>query len=269
MWWIVTAVAFLLFAGLASIAELVYQSRWQAIARGREATCAELDELAATARSAGGGEFFADVVQVNGVTAEGPGEPLVAPLSGRKCVWWEFSVSRVYWQVPKEQSDKAKPTRQTHYVTGGRSEERFLVQDETGSVAVSMGNDRPEGTTSSHHAAYARKELTKWSVREIPKEVLDAAAMTRDDSSTISYRIDERILPPGVPLFVHGEATDRAGQVVIGRPRKGGRLIVSVIGRNRLIADYKQNQRLARAGRIALLVIAGLSLLFYGLTLVF
>ncbi|TKK83933.1 hypothetical protein FDA94_31710 [Herbidospora galbida] len=267
MWWIVTAVVFLLFAGVAYVAELVFRSDWRQMARLSEMSCADVAALAATAREAGGS--FGETVQVNGVTAEGPGGLMTAPLSRRKCVWWEYQVSRVYWREPAEKDDKAQPTRVTEHLGHRHSTDRFLLTDESGSVAVSLGANRPEGTVGSHFADYARSELGS-SSRAVPEQVLNAAAKTRDDSRTISYEIREHILTPGVPLFVQGEASDRAGQVVIGRPRRtNAKLIVSVIGRDQLILDKKADQRLARAVRLGLTVIAGLSLFFYLLTLVF
>lgn len=64
-----------------------------------------------------------------------PGEPVMAPLTGRSCTWWEY-------KVEEKRTTYSRGRSQTKWVTvdSDTSEELFLIEDETGKAVID-----PEG----------------------------------------------------------------------------------------------------------------------------
>lgn len=67
-------------------------------------------------------------VELHGTTMQLPDLPVTAPLSGRSCVWFSFSVER--------RSRDSKGNVRWNTIDSGRSEDRFELRDETGHCVV-------------------------------------------------------------------------------------------------------------------------------------
>lgn len=107
--------------------------------------------------------------------------PLRSPQTGTECVWWRRTVRRRTGQ------DGAWETLEEH-----ASERPFVLVEETGNIGVD-----PRGV-----------------VVTAPEQVGG-----RDDWTVDGVvRREEWVVRPGTRLYVHGEANDRDGSLVLGRP---------------------------------------------------
>src|SRR3954452_8832070 len=102
-------------------------------------TCGELRELADTVnQTEEAAGAFAHTYEVAGVVKPN-GEPLDAPHSNLKCVWYREEVTEKYWEY--EYRGEGKDRRQvrvdkTRQLSSSASELDFLIDDGTGTVVV-------------------------------------------------------------------------------------------------------------------------------------
>lgn len=105
-----------------------------------------------------------------------PGEPVIAPLTGQRCLWWEYSIV--------SQGDKANSS-QTE-----TSDAIFELVDETGRCIIDP--EQAEVITTTTQTWYGD---TEWPTR---------GPRAGQSKLTGQYRYHQRLLRDGTPLYVMG-----------------------------------------------------------------
>jgi E3 Ubiquitin ligase len=207
--------------------------------------------LCAAAAGAAGAGAFRQPVEVSGTAESGPDGPLTSELSKTPCVWQRHQVTRRYRHYETDSKGNRTATTREEVVVENTSEDPFLLRDGVGTIPV------------------------------IPTRVIDGAKKsvsefreptTHDDGATVSfgpieidlgggdntlgYEYEEWILKPGTKVFVHGEATDAGGELVIAEPAGKAKLVISTKSETQLL-DAAEKE--ATGLRIATLVGLGIA----------
>jgi hypothetical protein len=176
---------------------------------------AELEDLHRTAVEVAGPGGFRRVCEVVGVAQPGPHGLLEAELSGTKCIWHRHTVQRRYDHVSVDSRGNRRIRRQHETIAALASEQPFTVTDATGAVLV-----RPDGT----HPDGAEKVVSRFernTNRSSRRKILALLVPLLDRDDTIGFVYTEWVLRPGARLYVHGEASDRYGELEFGKPEHG------------------------------------------------
>lgn len=220
---------------------------------------AELEDLHRTAVEVAGPGGFRRVCEVVGIAQPGPHGLLQAELSGTKCVWHRHVVKRRYKQDYYD-SDGHRRTRQvTETVAELTSEQPFAVVDATGAALV-----RPNGT----HPDGAEKVVSRFernTNRSAGPTIFGIQLPGFDRDDTIGYEYTEWVLRADARLYVHGEASDRSGELAVGKP-DDGLFLISTRTEDEVKASNVRKQKLLAFGGlgaavfgIVLLVMAAVS----------
>jgi hypothetical protein len=118
-------------------------------------------------------------VELFGMTRPLDGGALKAPLSGRSCVWWRFSVSETDGEVVTYRHDESRKP--------------FYIQDATGRCLVN-----PIG------AELTPSDAQEWQSDKSPA-LQDAVSPLQGELTRTRYYCSESVLLPGVRLYVLGE----------------------------------------------------------------
>ena len=194
-----------------------------------------LRELHRAATEAAGPGAFRQVVDVEGTAHPGPDGPLEAPLSGADCVWHQHSVVRKDQVVELEDGKRVTRNRE-ETESDLTTESPFVVRDATGEVVL------------------------------VPTRAVDCAEQSVDDfitaagerhgsfgnrGRTIGRKRCEWLLRPGTRVFVHGEAVDRGGALVIVEPEGRDKLLVSTRSEAEVLDRAASGHKWMRIGAIA------------------
>ncbi|MBP2475578.1 hypothetical protein JOF53_004450 [Crossiella equi] len=194
----------------------------------------------ATYRSAAAeiGTGLRRAAEVVGQAVPGPYGPLRAEITGTECVWFRAQVRRRYRKVGRDHQGKRKETEATETVSDTTSSTVFGVQDATGVVLV-----QPQG------ARIDRPELTveRFERAEQAERGILATLLSSSREGTIGYEYTEWVLRPGAHLFVHGEVSDRTGQLAFGKPAQGP-YVISTRSEEEVRATTSRYQLLAAWG---------------------
>ena len=123
------------------------------------------------------------------------GQPIISPLSGTTCTWYEFKVEE------KKQSGKRTEWKT---IRKGISDELFLIKDETGQCIID-----PEGAhvTVSSKSVWFGNEVTPMrgpSLRRQEKRKMFSVLTTTLGGGFSRYRYTEKLLHPGESLYAIG-----------------------------------------------------------------
>lgn len=219
---------------------------------------AELEGLHLTAVEVAGSGGFRRVCEVVGVGQPGPHGLLEAELSGTKCIWHRHTVQRRYKEVYYSGGDR-KVRQRTETVAALTSEQPFSVVDDTGAVLVSPQGTDPDG---------AEKVISRFernTNRSTGPTIFGIQLPGLNQDDTIGYEYTEWVLRAGARLYVHGEASDRSGELAFGKP-EDGLFLISTRTEDEIKASNVRKQKLlafgglgAAALGVALLVLAVLA----------
>jgi hypothetical protein len=166
---------------------------------GTETTpISELDLLHRTSVEVSGAGGFRRVCEVVATTQAGPTGLLTSEFARVPCVWHRHEVRRRYRQTTRDSQGRQQVSEQTETVTRQRSGQAILVGDGTGTIYVD-----PRGLQG-----------------DAEEQVLSRFE-PRAEGDTIGYEHVEWVLRAGVQLYVHGEASDASGSLMITQPKSG------------------------------------------------
>ncbi len=148
---------------------------WYGFAYLRKARLVE-DTPTARLRSAPQG-----FIELDGACYLLDGEPIVSPLSGRRCTWYSY-------KVQERNADRSSGEKAWRVVEAGVSESLFLLRDETGECVVD-----PEG------ADVVGAEKRTWTGSGADRTARAAPRFGSGD-----FRYTEELLLPAAPLFAIG-----------------------------------------------------------------
>lgn len=241
-------------AGMAVWAQVVSR-RLKAMARVETMACGDLASLRDAAVQAAGPGTFRLTCEVAGTAEPGDHGLLRAELSKVECVWHRHSITRVY---ERQRTDsRGNPTSSTEIsaVAQFASTTSFRVRDASGAMLVD-----PAGT------GFDRAEKVVERFERLPYGGFTVSAfginLTGGDN-TLGYQYEEWVVRAGQRLFLLGEAADRDGQLVMGKP-SSGLCIFSTRSEQELARGFRTERKLARIGA-AVTGVAGLILLVAGL----
>jgi hypothetical protein len=214
----------LLIAGIVALVWGIY-SKLRA-GRVAGAPLAHTGDVAARGAAAAGDK---GAVSVEGAVA--CAQPLVSPVTGTPCLYWELRVTKAW---------KAGQTRHTKQLAHEKRAAAFQVDDGSGPVAVdaSQGGDfeptqnKSESKGTGFKAGITGGELAFGNYR------LQVEALTL--GSGVTYHVEERVLPVVPKLYVCGK-TD-AGPGAIGAP-SWRQLIVSNKSRDEILGAAMKGAR--------------------------
>ncbi|MEC3982027.1 E3 ubiquitin ligase family protein [Amycolatopsis sp. H20-H5] len=209
----------------------------------------ELEQQRAISDGLGGRGGFRKVCEVVGAAYPSPQGPLLAEITKTECVWYRYRVDRQYEHV-EYRDGKRRYSKRTEKVTDFTSSNGYALIDEQGrTIGVDPNGRAPDGVEQTtdrfepYHGGDQGMEL--FGIR-IPFGNRD---------STLGYQYKEWLIRPGTRLFVLGEAHDRIGPLVLGKPSGPGHFLVSTRTEEELRAS-----RVSRHKFLAIGVIAGFAL---------
>lgn len=200
---------------------------------------AELLVLHGSAVEVSGSGGFRKVWEVVATTQAGPDGLLISEFAKVPCVWHRHEVHRRYRQTTRDSQGRQQVSEQTETVARQRSGQAILVGDGTGTVYVDPHGllDDAQEQVLSRFEAHA-------------------------DGDTIGYEHVEWVLRAGVRLYVHGEASDASGSLMITEP-KSGPFVASRRTEEELKRSATRTQLISAFGGLAAFV-TGLALLVIG-----
>jgi len=214
---------------------------------------AQLEDLHCTAVEVAGPGGFRRVCEVVGTAQPGPHGLLDAELSGTKCLWHRHTVQRRYNDVSYDSNGRRRVNQRTETVAELVSEQPFMVADATGAVLV-----RPDGTCPDG-AEKVISRFEKHTNRRAGPTIFGIQLPGLDRDDTIGYVYTEWVVRADTRLYVHGEASDRSGELAFGKPEQGLYLI-STRTEDELKASYGRKQKLLAFGGLGAAVL-GIALL--------
>jgi len=168
-WWLALAV-------LAGLGAFAFYGAFQALRRARLVE----DLPTSRARSAAQG-----LVELAGHAEALPGDPVVAPLSGRPCVWYRF-------QVQERQKDRVTGEIEWHTLETGVSDALFRLVDDTGQCVLDPDHAEVTPALRDRWRGSAPRPAG-------PPPRGGGAWLGRGD-----YRYQEELIRPGDPLHAVG-----------------------------------------------------------------
>lgn len=212
--------------------------------------------------------MFSTVCEVAGRAAPGPAGTLAAPFSSVQCIWHRSVVTRRYWERKRDRDGDVRRVERTKVVAEHRSPQPFTVDDGSGTIAVELGEERPEGDLEQVHSRFEREEGAAQASSELASlgrvveglagSKLGGGGLLSGGDITLGYHFEEWVVRPGQDLYVLGEASDRSGTLSIGKPEKG-HFLVSTKGEKELAAEARGFERFLYGVAVVLLALgAGL-----------
>lgn len=151
--------------------------------------------------------------EVSGRATEGPAGPIVAPFSGRSCVWYTLTVRERYhaWRPgplgPTKVVRHVKVAEQLSgplYVTSDAAAVRVDARGarlELGDPVFAEFEDSPSGPLAVRLAS-----------------ILGGRLRPRHRDRTLGFVVEERVVSEGDMLYVVGRTRTDLGDLVIGKP---------------------------------------------------
>ncbi|AXG81460.1 GIDE domain-containing protein [Streptomyces paludis] len=190
----------------------------------------DLEALHGAAAGAAGAGFFRQPCEVVGAARPNEDGPLSSELSRLECVWHHHKVTRRYEETYRDSEGNRRRRTRTEVVADHATTTPFYVEDATGKVLVDPGKQKVDGAEKVQDTFEAHE---RGSGGKISFGALELRLGPRSD--TIGFGREEWILRPGARVFVHGEAGDETGRLVLGAPAEGGVFILSTKTEGQLV----------------------------------
>lgn len=162
-------------------------------------------------------------------------QPLVAPCSGKPCLYYEVKVERM-WEKQEATEDGVKTKKGTSTVTTTEVGSQFYVNDGSGPVGVDgrekVDSELTKSFEQAQNVSYGDLVFGSYQVH-VP--------YSGGDERTTGVRAIEKILPADGNVFVMGKL---AGGVITKQDGMLGKVIISTKGRDALVGATKRNAML-------------------------
>lgn len=250
---ILLALAALFFAVSAS-----HKRKFGLIRLTDTSTIAELRSLAET-----GDEYALHTpVEVKGTVV--CDEPLLAELSETACVYYAMKVEWEFEEIFYEDDERTKVSHSregSEVLTQEKRDVPFWVEDHSGRILVD-----PEGAEIIAEKTLSRVETDEGapdSVITMGAFAMDAPWLTSlEERQPREYHFEEEAIPVGAEVYVLGEAALREGELVLQRPGRGGKFLISVKREEELLSGTKKTMFAWRLGAW-LCALLGLALILH------
>lgn len=162
-------------------------------------------------------------------------QPLVAPCSGKPCLYYEVKVERM-WEKQEQTEDGVKTKKGTSTVTTTEVGSQFYVNDGSGPVGVDgrekVDTELTKSFEQAQNVSYGDLVFGSYQVH-VP--------YSGGDERTTGVRAIEKILPAEGNVFVMGKL---AGGVITKQDGMLGKVVISTKGRDALVGSTKRNAML-------------------------
>ncbi|WP_235736691.1 E3 ubiquitin ligase family protein [Nocardioides alcanivorans] len=230
VWFIVAVLLLAVGVGL-TVGARTARNKHKSLLLTENTTTGPLRELHRTAREVAGDDIFTQLVDLSGRTQPGPQGLLTAEISQTQCVWYQQKVTRRYKHVSRDSDGNRKTTTREEVVSQNQSSAPFVLRDKDGEITV----------IPTDGVKQARKTMSEFFKEEGARRsgaTIDFGGFSFNvgsrDGDTIGYKYEEWVLTPDTQVFVHGEASDRGGQLEI----------VSPAGKEKMLITTKTEQEL-------------------------
>jgi len=257
---IVGGIVLLVVAVGAMVWNRITNKRLKAMAGAETVGCADLASLRDAAVEAAGPGAFNYVCEVTGETEAGDDGLLTSELSKTECIWHRHVVRRKYEDVTTDSQGRRQRTTRTETVAELTSSAQFHVRDSSGRVLVDPAGVVPDRAEQVVNRFEPRPPGSSGAFNV---SLFGITLSGNGHDSTLGYEYEEWVVRPGRRLYVLGEASDRSGRLVMGKPSKGP-YVLSTRSEEELVGHARTQQRLAAIGA-ALAGVAGVVLLVAGL----
>jgi hypothetical protein len=242
---IVFGLVVLALAGVA-LAHFIRQRRkLRATQTAETLSCDDLGELARAVRDEVEGVGFARVCEVVGEAVPHESGVLTAIESRHPCVWHRAVLTEHYWDWERDSDGDRHRRRKKRQIHAQASETTFLVDDDTGTIAIdprAADVDGAEKVVDRMDENIQTGSQLMW---------LAEAIFTAGDR-TIGVQHEEWIVRPGTRLYVLGEARDAGnGRLEMRKPAEGD-MILSTRSEQEFAAATAKSARLGLLAAIGL-----------------
>jgi E3 ubiquitin ligase len=151
--------------------------------------------------------------EISGRATEGPGGPVVAPFSGRSCVWYAVTIQERYhaWRPgPFGPTKVVRQVRVAEQLSGP-----LHVTGETAAVRVDARGARLE-LGDPAFSEFEDSPIGRLAVRL--GTMLGGRLRPRHGDRTLGFVVEERVVLEGDVLYVVGQTRTELGDLVIGKP---------------------------------------------------
>jgi hypothetical protein len=159
-------------------------------------------------------------------------QPLVAPCSGKPCIYYEIKVERM-WEKTVNTENGVKTEKGTSTVSTTEQGSQFYVNDGSGPVGVDarekVDTDLTKAFEQAQNVSYGDLTFGQYHVH-VP--------YSGGDERTTGIRAIEKILPADGNVFVMGKL---AGSVITKQDGMLGKVLISTKGRDKLVGSTKRN----------------------------
>ncbi len=159
-------------------------------------------------------------------------QPLIAPCSGKPCIYYEIKVERM-WEKQESTEDGVKTKKGTSTVTTTEQGSQFYLNDGSGPVGVDarekVDSDLTKSFEQAQNVSYGDLVFGSYQCH-VP--------YSGGDERTTSVRAIEKIVPADGNLYVMGKL---AGGVITKQDGMLGKVLVSTKGRDALVGSTKRN----------------------------
>jgi len=162
-------------------------------------------------------------------------QPLVAPCSGKPCLYYEIKVERM-WEKQEQTEDGIKTNKGTSTVTTSEVGSQFYVNDGSGPIGVDgrekVDTELTKSFEQAQNVSYGDLVFGNYQCH-VP--------YSGGDERTTGVRAIEKILPADGNVFVMGKL---AGGVITKQDGMLGKVVISTKGRDALVGSTKRNAML-------------------------
>jgi hypothetical protein len=159
-------------------------------------------------------------------------QPLVAPCSGKPCIYYEIKVER-NWEKQVNTENGVKTEKGWSTVSTSEQGSQFFVNDGSGPVGVDarekVDTDLTKSFEQMQNVSYGDLVFGQYSVH-VPYH--------GGDERTVGIRAIEKILPAEGNVFVMGKL---AGGNITKQDGMLGKVLISTKGRDKLVGSTKRN----------------------------
>ncbi len=255
----ILGITLLALAALLFIISASHKRRLGLIRLTETSAIAELQSLSET-----GGEHTRHApVEVKGTVV--CDEPLLAELSETSCVYYAMKVAWEFEEIFYEDNERTKVSHSREGSEVLAQEKRlvpFCVEDYTGRILID-----PEGAEIIAAKTLSHVETDEGSPDSVITKgafAMDAPWLTSlEERQPREYHFEEEAIPVGAEVYVLGETALRDGELVLQRPGRGGKFLISVMREEELLSGAKKTMFAWRLSAW-LCALLGLAMILHG-----
>ena len=228
----------------------------------KTSTAGELQELQKAVADEIGPGGFNQLTEVKG-TVECQA-PLTAELSEQPCVWYTMSVVERYEEQYQERDAEGRVRTGTRTgtatVASNTQSVPFSIRDTSGMITIT-----PNGAAIDGRKVVDRYEPAGGASNTLRIGTFQFSPSARSGRKVLGYQYSEQIIPLDARVYVIGEATDREGNLAVGKPADSEKPFILSMRSEEEVTRGMESSATAQKWIGILLVAGGLAMAIAGL----